>query len=194
VTSWPDLPLAAARETLPVLSKATGSDWSQLAGETDRSARETLDHTILAVTGYAGLLIAQPTNRYIAMRTGTEPRSSIAECLETLEISATLLSLAVAAASPEARAFHPWGTSDRTGYSCTGAMEILVHGHDIARTFGIDWTLPDYPSDAIVSRLFPNAPSGHAPSRTLLWCTGRIALPGVPRLGPDWQWYGEVRP
>jgi hypothetical protein len=192
---WADLPPAAAAEVLPVLGKAVDEDWSRRAGETDWSCLELLDHITLGVTGYAGLLIARPVEpRYIALRTGNDPVSSAPERLETLTIAATLLAHTVRATGPQVRAYHSWGTSDPCGFAAMGVVEILVHAHDLVRTFGIDWTPPDDLAEPVMRRLFPNAPDGATPGAALLWCTGRIALPGharLPRAG--WQWYGEVR-
>lgn len=193
--SWAELPTAAAAEVLDVLGKSADEDWSQRAGETDWSCRELLDHITLGVTGYAGLLVARPVQpRYIALRTGNDPRSSVPERLESITIAATLLSHTVCASGPDVRAYHSWGTSDPPGFAAMGATELLVHTHDIVRTFGIGWEPPDGLAAPVVRRLFPNAPGGVAPGAALLWGTGRTALPGHPRLPPGgWQWYGEVR-
>lgn len=190
---WPELPIASAAEALPVLEKGVDQDWTRRA-DTVRTARELLDHVVLGVTGYAGLLIARPADRYLGLRTGNDPRASIPLRLESVDIAATLLSLTVRASGPEVRAYHSWGTSDAAGFAAMGAVEILVHSYDIARVLGYEWSPPDILAAQVVERLFPNAPKGHAPGETLLWCTGRIALPGVPQLPREqWQWYGEPR-
>jgi hypothetical protein len=191
---WSELPIASAAEALPVLEKGVDQDWSRRAADTSWTARDMLDHIVLGVTGYAGLLIAQPTDRHLGLRTGNDPRAAIPLRIESIEIAATLLSLTVRATSPEVRAYHPWGTSDAAGFAAMAAVEILVHNHDLARTLGYDWSPPDILAAQVVERLFPNAPKGHAPGQTLLWCTGRIALPSVPQLPREqWQWYGEIR-
>jgi hypothetical protein len=190
---WPELPIASAAEALPVLEKGVDQDWTRRA-DTVRTARDLLDHVVFGVTGYAGLLIARPTDRYLGLRTGNDPNASIPLRLESVDIAATLLSLTVRASGPEVRAHHSWGTSDAAGFAAMGAVEILVHGYDIARTLGYEWSPPDILAAQVVERLFPNAPKGHPPGETLLWGTGRIALPGVPQLPREqWQWYGEPR-
>ena len=190
---WPELPIASAAEALPVLEKGVDQDWTRRV-DAVRTARELLDHVVFGVTGYAGLLIARPADRYPSLRTGIDPHASIPLRLEAVDIAASLLSLTVRASGPEVRAYHPWGTSDATGFAAMGALEILVHSYDIARVLGFDWSPPEILAAQVVERLFPDAPAGHAPDETLLWCTGRIALPGVPRLPREqWQWYGEPR-
>ncbi|MEU7864465.1 maleylpyruvate isomerase N-terminal domain-containing protein [Nonomuraea sp. NPDC049141] len=192
--SWPDLPMAAVFEVLPVLEKGLDQDWSRPAGDTAWSLRQLLDHITLGTMGYAGLLIARPTDRYIALRTGNDPHASAAQCLESITIAATVLAHTVRATVPHVLAYHSWGTSDRTGFAAMGAVEILVHSHDIVRTLGFDWAPPDDLAAQVLDRLFPHAPAGHAPGLTLLWACGRIALPEVPQLPREgWQWYGEPR-
>ncbi|MFE8963741.1 hypothetical protein [Streptomyces iakyrus] len=73
-----------------------------------------------------------------------------------------------------------------------GVLELVVHGRDIAQAVGVDYTPSDALAAPVVERLFPDAPTGHAPADTLLWCTGRAALPGLPRRGA-WRWDGRVR-
>src|SRR6266545_8408215 len=41
----------------------------------------------------------------------------------------------------------------------------------------------------VVARLFPWAPEHDDSWGRLLWCNGRIALPGHERLGPEWGWW-----
>ena len=66
--------------------------------------------------------------------------------------------------------------------------ELLVHAADIARPLDI----PLHPETGIchrvLARLVPWAPANTDPWATLLWAKGRIALPGRPRLRPDWTW------
>ncbi len=139
-------------------------------------------------------MTAHPTDRYPALRTGDQPSSSVRDDrLEPVTITATLLAHTVRATAPQVRVFHPWGTSDTAGFAAMGSAEILVHGHDMARTFGIDrtrWTTSPRPSCA---RLFPDAPDGAAAGSALLWGTG-VALPDTgsyrERIG---KWNGEVR-
>ena len=104
---------------------------------------------------------------------------------------AELLRLAVSAASPERRAWHPNGTSDPEGFAAMGVVEMLVHTYDITRGLGLEWTPPSELSAPVLARLFPGAPPGN-PSGVLLWCTGRAALPNRPRLD-RWRWDSTVR-
>jgi hypothetical protein len=190
---WPELVVDAADEGTAVLAKGLDQDWSRLAGDTSWTCRDLLDHITLGVTGYAGLLIARPVDRNIALRTGNDPAATVGERLESITIAATLLAHTVRATGPQVRAYHPWGTSDAAGFAAMGVVEILVHTHDLVQTLGIDWSPPDGLAGPAARRLFPEAPHDHPGSAALLWATGRIALPGHPqRPREGWQWSGAA--
>ncbi|UNO42242.1 maleylpyruvate isomerase N-terminal domain-containing protein [Streptomyces sp. MST-110588] len=187
-----ELVRAAVEESLAALEKGAGQDWSRPAGGLEWTCRQTLDHLALGIVGYAGLLIARPTDRYITLFASLDAQAPVAACLEGLRIAGTLLASTVRDTGPEVRAWHPWGHSDAQGFAAMGAVELTMHTYDITRTMGTGWTPPDGIAAAAVERLFPDAPTGNAPSDTLLWCTGRAALPGLPRR-QEWQWDGTVR-
>ena len=189
---WTDLLAAATDDCLAVLLEKADQDWSRPAHALDWTCRQTLDHLALGLTGYTGLLIARPDDRYITLFASLDPQAPVPACLDGLWIATALLTSTVRDTAPEARAWHPWGHSDATGFAAMGITELAVHTYDITRTLGLPWAPPDGLSAAVLARLFPDAPSEHSPSDTLLWCTGRIPLPGLPRHA-DWQWDGTVR-
>jgi hypothetical protein len=190
--SWPELLSAATDDCLAVLLKGADQDWSRLAGDLDWTCRQTLDHLALGLIGYAGLLIARPADRYTTLFAALDPKAPVHACLEGLSIAASLLTTTVRDTTAEARAWHPWGNSDAAGFTAMGITELAVHTHDIAGTLGLPWAPPDSLSAAVLARIFPDAPPGHSAADTLLWCTGRIPLPGLPRRA-NWQWDGAVR-
>ncbi|MFI9587623.1 maleylpyruvate isomerase N-terminal domain-containing protein [Streptomyces sp. NPDC052236] len=192
---WTDLLSAAADDCLAALLEVSDQDWSRPAHGLDWTCRETLDHLALGLMGYAGLLIARPRDRYIALFASLDSQASVPACLEGIGIAATLLTSTVRDTAAEARAWHPWGHSDAAGFAAMGVTELTLHTYDITRALGHTWTPPDNVNAAVLARLFPDvpdAPSGHDLSDTLLWCTGRMALPGLPRRAA-WQWDGTVR-
>ncbi|MFD7715806.1 hypothetical protein [Streptomyces sp. NPDC059814] len=188
---WDDLVSAAAQDGAALLEKCAG-DWSLPAGELTWSSLETVDHLAQAVVGYAALLVARPTDRYIALRLAMDPSAPADQIAESVRVGGTLLAQTLRVTDPEARAFHPWGTGDAAAFAAAAVLELLVHSRDIAQGFGIEASLDDELCAPVVERLFPAAPVGHRPSDTLLWCAGRTALPGLPRR-TDWRWYGDVR-
>jgi hypothetical protein len=190
-TPWADLLTAAADDCLAVLRKGADQDWSRPAQGLDWTCRQTLDHLALGLVGYAGLLIAQPDDRYITLFASLDPEAPIPGCLDGLGIAASLLTSTVRGTAPHVRAWHPWGHSDAAGFAAMGITELIVHTYDLTRALGLPWAPPGDLSSAVLARLFPDAPSGHGPTDTLLWCTGRIELPGRARRG-EWQWDGTV--
>ncbi|MEU8919212.1 maleylpyruvate isomerase N-terminal domain-containing protein [Streptomyces nigrescens] len=189
---WTDLLAAATDDCLAALLTGADQDWSRPAHALDWTCRQTLDHLALGLMGYTGLLIARPDDRYITLFASLDPQAPIPACLDGLRIAASLLTSTVRDTPAQARAWHPWGHSDATGFAAMGITELAVHTYDITRALGLPWAPPDDLGTAALARLFPDAPSGHTPSDTLLWCTGRIPLPGLPRRA-DWQWDGTVR-
>ncbi len=88
-----------------------------------------------------------------------------------------------------------YGTADADGFAAMGVVEALVHTHDILEGLGIRDFEPDPElCDHVLDRLFPHVPrAGAAPWPTLLWATGRAALPDRPRQ-TVWRWYAEPVP
>ena len=64
----------------------------------------------------------------------------------------------------------------------------LVHTDDAARGLGVPFVPPQEQVEATLERLFPWAPAGVEPWPALLWCNGRVALPGHPRQH-RWRWH-----
>ncbi|MGR8010373.1 maleylpyruvate isomerase N-terminal domain-containing protein [Streptomyces hypolithicus] len=189
---WTDLLSTATDDCLAALLKGADQDWSRPARDLDWTCRQTLDHLALGLTGYTGLLISRPDDRYVTLFASLDPQAPVPACLGGLRIAASLLTSTVRDTTVGARAWHPWGHSDATGFAAMGITELAVHTYDITRALNLSWAPPDVLSSAVLARLFPDAQSGHGPSDTLLWCTGRIPLPGLPRRA-DWQWDGTVR-
>ncbi|MFD5317225.1 maleylpyruvate isomerase N-terminal domain-containing protein [Streptomyces sp. NPDC127098] len=188
---WADLLSTATELSLDTLLSGADQDWSRPAHGLDWTCRETLDHLALGLVGYTGLLVSRPTDRYVTLFATLDPEAPVPDCLDGLRIAAALLATTVRDTDPDARAWHPWGHSDAGGFAAMGITELTLHTHDIARALGLPWPLPDDLASAAVDRLFPDAPSGHAPPDTLLWCTGRASLPGLPRR-TRWQWDGAL--
>ncbi|MFI9815799.1 maleylpyruvate isomerase N-terminal domain-containing protein [Saccharothrix variisporea] len=192
-TSWADLVLTTAHECADVLAKGADGVWSRPAGDVDWSCRAVLDHVAVGQVGYAGLVVAQPRDRYVTLFTGLDAGAPIERCLESLRVGGTLLSWAIEKAPADLRAWHPWGTTDVTGIAAMAVMELAVHTYDIAHGLGLGWVPPDEWLPDVLARLFPDAPHGHTPADTLLHSTGRTDLPGLPRRR-SWRVHAAPRP
>jgi hypothetical protein len=187
----PDLVTEATSVMQRALGGGTKPDWDQAAGDLEWSCWRTGTHVADDLFSYASQVLAEPSSDYLPIEATVLDDATPEDLLRSIVMCGELLRLAVASASPEARAWHPYGTSDPVGFAAMGIVEVLVHTHDIARGLTIDWAPPGMLCEPVLRRLFPAAPRGD-PSQVLLWCTGRAALDGRPRL-TRWRWESSVR-
>ncbi|MFD8598085.1 hypothetical protein ACFV1L_24070 [Kitasatospora sp. NPDC059646] len=185
----------AVRTAVGTLTGALTADWSVPAGELAWDCWETVEHAADALFGYATQLAPArpPLDGYLPYRWQRErpdgPANVLyvdraagpAGLLRTLEAGGGLLAAVVRTAAPQVRAFHSYGVSDPEGFAAMGVVETLVHTHDAASGLGLPWSPPAGLCDRALARLFPEAPAGAGRWPTLLWATGRAALPGHPR-------------
>ena len=181
---------AAVSSVVATLRRATGEDWSVAAGEVEWSCWRTAEHVGDALLSYAGQLAVQPDGRYVRFLASADKDASPAEVLEFAEAGGRILAATVRTAPPALRAFHPSGMADPAGFAGMGCVEALVHGHDVAQGLGLALDPPRDVCARVLARMFPDAAAdlaGVDPWEGLLWATGRIALPGRPRVG-RWRW------
>lgn len=158
------------------------ADWSARAGALDWTCLATAEHVAHDLLAYAAQLAGRPGDAYLPLDLTVRPGTHPADVLGVVAACATLLRHELDAAGPDARAWH-WGPTDPGGFAALAVNEILVHTWDVAQGLGLPWTPPADLAAAVLGRLFPHLPA-HGdpdPSRTLLWATGRIALPDRPR-------------
>ena len=175
----------SAREAL---GSRTEGDWTVTAAPTTWSCRDVLDHVADGMCGYATSLSNALSGRPRLPRNG-DPLATPAELFDIVGQFVGLFSAVVQSSQPERRAFHPSGMADRNGFTAMACDEILVHTHDVASAFGIEYTAPAALAERVRDRLFPWAPTDRDPWETLLWANDRRDLPGLPRLGSDWWWH-----
>jgi hypothetical protein len=170
----------AVAEMVRVLTPYESRDWQVPAGSLDWSCWTTAAHVAHDLLAYAGQVAAKPESAYLpfdlVIRADAPPR----DVLQVVVASGRLLSSALAAAGPDARAWH-WGATDPSGFAALGVNEIVVHTYDITQGLGVSWLPPESLCAAVLARLFPDAPDDD-PVQVLLWCTGRVELEGRPRV------------
>ncbi|MFK0258794.1 maleylpyruvate isomerase N-terminal domain-containing protein [Streptomyces sp. NPDC090445] len=182
-----ELAVSVMREVLG--THAEEADWSVRAGPLEWDCRETAAHVAHDLLAYAGQVAARPADAYLPFDLVVRPEAEPREVLGVVAACGSLLVSALATADPGMRAWH-WGPCDPAGFAAMGVAEVLLHTHDITRGLGIPWLPPAPLCDAVLQRLFPDAPSGD-PVRVLLWCTGRGELEGRPRL-TSWRWQAAL--
>jgi hypothetical protein len=169
----------AVAEMVRVLTPYESADWRSRAGTLDWSCWTTAAHVAHDLLAYAGQLAARPDDAYLPFDLKVRDDASPRDLLRIVTASGRLLSNALAASGPSARAWH-WGPTDPSGFAALGVNETLMHTFDITAGLGISWHPPAALCKAVPARLFPGAP-GVDPVRGLLWSTGRADLPGRPR-------------
>ncbi|MDI6102201.1 hypothetical protein QLQ12_26645 [Actinoplanes sp. NEAU-A12] len=171
---------AAVAETLRILTPVQDRDWGVRAGPLDWDCRRTAAHLAHDLTAYATQVTSGASDAYLPLDLEVRPGAAPSTILRIVAACGGLLSAALRAAAPGARAWH-WGPTDGAGFAALGVNETLNHTWDITQGLGVPWNPPGDLCAAVLARLFPDAPPGD-PAEALLWCTGRIALPGRPRL------------
>ncbi|MEQ3553050.1 maleylpyruvate isomerase N-terminal domain-containing protein [Pseudonocardia nematodicida] len=166
-------------------------DWSVPAGPLEWSCRDTGVHVADDLFGYAAQVAVGPPDSYPPFEIVVGDAATVDGLLLVIRTGGAMLATSVAAASPDARGWHPFGVSDPAGFAAMGVVEVLVHTHDIARGLGTSWTPPADACAAALARLWPDTDPGPDPAATLLHVTGRAALDGTPAPA-RWRWYGEV--
>ncbi|SRR6266511_811425 len=171
-----------------VMAPHSAADWSVTAPDLEWSCRDTLEHTIDGILWYAGNLAMLATRRPEVVRDG-DPNAPTERLLKALVSSDHILARVAEATPPGGRGYHRMGMPDATGFLAMGCDETLVHTGDICAGLGVRFDPPGDICARVVARLFPWAPEHDDPWERLLWCNGRIALPGHERLGPEWGWW-----
>lgn len=173
-----------------VLVKAAEQDWSLAAGDLEWTCRSTGKHIASDLIAYAGQLAAGPPSDYVPFDIQVDAEATPLGLVSVIRTTGELLAAAVATAPASARGWHPYGMGDREAFAAMGIVELFVHTYDIAQGLGLGWSAPDDLCEKVLTRLFANRPTGHAPWPSLLWCAGRTSLGRLPRQR-EWRWQNE---
>lgn len=187
---------AAVTSAVAAMTPYGAQDWTGTqARDLDLSCRDTLSHAVDCLQFFACQVVTarvEPggTPYGLVPRTRTRP----SELIGGLPTYGGMLAAVVAAADPNSRGYHAYGVSDPEGFAAMGALEVVVHAFDIVAGFGGTWRPPPDVAAAVVDRLFhaEEASLGaFGPTDALLWCCGRIPIPGRPRRDEGWRWDGR---
>jgi hypothetical protein len=190
------------RGAVATLGTAPEAAWAAKAGTLEWDCWETVEHLSDDLFAYAAQLGPRtpPLDGEVpfvwrSLRPGgpanavhADRAAGPAGLLQVLEACGALLVAMVRGTPSTVRSYHTFGVSDPAGFAAMGIVETLVHTHDIAEGLALEWTPDGDLCARVLARLFPDAPTTTAPWPTLLWATGRTALPGHPRQ-PSWRWH-----
>jgi len=109
-------------------------DWSILADGLEWSCRQTLEHIPSAQLFYASQLALQANERLPRVSGGGD-QLTVAEVLLTVEVATSILEHVLRAAPASARAYHPAGMADASGFAGMSCDEILIHTAEYAPRF-----------------------------------------------------------
>lgn len=176
----------AADALLPLTACEDGDPaWQTLARPTTWTVARTVEHITDALLFYCGQVARRADRRLPALRDGRagSPSEQIDNVLTAAAVLATQLR-----GLGSARAWHPSGFADRTGWAGMAVTELLVHGFDAARALRLDIVLPADVCARTVARVFPWVDfTGGDPVALLLAVTGRVEVAGVQH-DPEWWW------
>jgi hypothetical protein len=195
------------RLAVDTLRRIGPRDLDAKAGTLEWTRRETLEHLADDLFTYAARfgLAKPPTSTLLPFRTrsdrsggpanviSVEPESGLEGHLTVLEACGGLLASVLLTAPPDTVAHHVFGPSDPEGFAAMAVVETLVHTHDISQGLDLEWSPSRELCERVLDRLFPHVALGSDAWETLLWATGRTALPDRPRLTTEWRWYGTPR-
>lgn len=186
VSPGPDDLVAAVQFCVERLLDLTTGDWDTPVDGLNWSCRETAEH--LATLAY-GPVLATRARSFEPLALMVRDDASVEEVVRTARALALVLAEVARAAPPAARAFHPAGMADASGFLAMGMDEFLVHTHDVVRSLGGEFQPPDELVAAVLDRLFPWWPRAETPWDALRWANGRISIPGYDSPGSSWLWH-----
>jgi hypothetical protein len=184
----PDDVRVAAAASREALRPAVAADWEAPAGDLEWTCRRTLDHACDALLFYAGQIATRATGRVPRARSGA-PDATPSDLLGILDTAAAVLCEVIRAMPADARAFHPAGMADATGWVGMACTEVLIHSADVARGLDVPFAPPADLAAAVLRRIFPWVAPRDDPWATLLWAAGRAPLRDRERQAPDWYWH-----
>ncbi len=178
--------IAITDHCVGTLAGLVDRDWQTPAAGLDWTCRETLEH--LCGLSYAPMLALRATT-IPKLAFAVHPDFPIDWLLVTMRTTAVIVAEVARAAPADARAFHPAGTADASGFVAMMADELVLHTHDIASAFDAPYRPDGFSTRRILGRLFPWWPRDADPWLALQWANGRIALEGHLALGESWLWH-----
>src|SRR5437660_10740459 len=115
----------AVAEMVRVLTPYESVDWQCRAGTLDWTCWSSAAHVAHDLMAYAGQLAARPDDAYLPVDLVVRADASPRDVLRVVSGCGWLLSNALAASEPMARAWH-WGRTDPSGFAALGVTEAGV--------------------------------------------------------------------
>ncbi len=178
--------------------------WDRTATDLEWTCRETAAHLLDDQLGYAlqvsgahgtgegyAPLAEAPYGRPEgpAFWLWPEPAGGSAAIATSLDAVSGVFAAVVETCPPDRIGWHPWGSTDATGFAAMGLAETTLHAWDVLRTVGEDWAPDAAVAGRVLDRIFPGAERTADPWHDLLATTGRTDE----TRGRPWRWDARVR-
>jgi hypothetical protein len=188
VGGWSGVVEASVGECVGVMRAGSGADWSSTAGRLDWDCRETALHLASDFTAYAGQLMAPRQRGYVPFDIIFAGEPGADGMAEVVRATGGLLSAAARATGKGVQSWHPYGMAGPADFCAMGAVEAIVHTHDLARGLNIEWDAPDWIAARVLQHLFRQEAGPGDSWHSLLVATGRVpADDGI--YATTWRWY-----
>jgi hypothetical protein len=148
------LPRSVYERGRDLTSRRTNPRTGGRAGTLEWSCWTTAAHVAHDLLACVEQLAARPDDAYLPFDLVVRDDASPNDLLRIVTGCGRLLSNALAASEPVARAWH-WGPTDPSGFAALGVTETLMHTYDITQGLGISWHPPESLCRAVLSGSSP---------------------------------------
>ncbi len=135
-----------SRLVIDAWSSGIDRDWSVPAGTLEWSCLNTADHTIDCVFSYALFLASRRQDAYPPFgELHALADATPADLVNGLQAVTTMLAAVIATADPDVRAVllrWPAQTGSPSDFAARGALEMVLHAHDVCSGLGITFLPP----------------------------------------------------
>ena len=186
--AWPEIVDASVAECVGVILAGSGGDWTAKAGRLEWDCRETVLHLASDFVGYAGQLTAPRLRGYVPFDVVLDGDPDSQELAEVVRATGGLLASVGRTTPAGVLSWHPYGMAGPADFCAMGAVEALVHTHDLSLGLGVSWTAPEWLAARVLQHLFSPARRPHSSWHGLLVATGRIPDDdGL--MATSWRWH-----
>jgi hypothetical protein len=134
------------RYVVDAWGSAVDRDWSVPAGTLEWTCWTTADHTVDCVFSYALFLASRRQDSYPPFgELHALESASPADLVQGLHAVTTMLSAIIRTSAPDTRAVllqHPPTTGGLDDFAARGALEMVLHGHDVSAGLGVAFDPP----------------------------------------------------
>jgi hypothetical protein len=188
VGDWPKVLDAAVAECVRVVLEGSREDWSATAGRLDWDCRATVLHIASDLVAYAGQLAAPRQRGYVPFDIVFEGTPDAEAMAEVIRATGGLLGAAARTTAAGVLSWHPYGMAGPVDFCAMGAVEAIVHTHDIAQGLDIEWQAPGWLASRVLMHLFGRAAGPSDSWHSLLVATGRVPDDDG-AYATSWRWY-----